>query len=498
VKTAASNISKKECSSAKGGDVTATQTICEFLLNTNYRDIPVKVIETAKERFLDTVGVIIAGAVDPDGAGRIAVELTSELGGRPRSTVIAGGFKTSAPNAALANGTSAASLEYDDASTHTVCHYSGALVPAVLAVAEEAKASGKQVLEAFVLAWEIGTRIGACLGGVYFFERGFHPVGTWPCLGTAAATAKLLNCTVEQARTALGIASSMAGSIRRGYGTNTKPLHSGSAARNGIISSMLAKKGFTAHKDILDPEPSGNSKISWFFSFPIAFSGLGNFDLNKVTNGLGESYNLVSQPVTTHFYPGATGTAVFIELAIAMMKAHSFTAADVENVQVKATGDWINGHSPFLDPQTGDQARFSGNYEIAVALVDGKVGIDQYRMSRIHSADVRDMMKRVSISELEGSEDVTRRIYETGDVTKSGLGELKILLKDGREFTGKGEQPRGSGELPLRRADLVEKFRDCANRGLPSDNVERSIEQIWNLEKLRSIAGLMELLRGRR
>src|SRR5512139_306712 len=112
--------------------MTATEFLCNLLLHTSDEDIPEAVTEIAKERILDTVGVILAGAVEPAGAGRIAVELVRDLGGKPIATVIGGGFSTSAPHAAFANGTSAATLEYDDASTYTVCHYSGALVPAVL------------------------------------------------------------------------------------------------------------------------------------------------------------------------------------------------------------------------------------------------------------------------------------------------------------------------------------------------------------------------------
>jgi hypothetical protein len=107
-------------------------------------------------------------------------------------------------------------------------------------------------------------------------------------------------------------------------------------------------------------------------------------------------------------------------------------------------------------------------------------------------------MQRVHISEVQGSEDVTRRIEETGDVTKSGLGELTIRLRDGRSFFEKGEQPKGSGELPLRRDDLLDKYRDCARRVLSPVQVATSIEMIENMEHLKSIAELMTVVKGRR
>jgi 2-methylcitrate dehydratase PrpD len=475
--------------------MTVTEILCRFLVETNYNEIPRNAVKIAKERMLDTVGVTLAGAVEPAGAGGIAIELVRELGGVPTSSVIAGGFKTSASNAGLANGTSSHTLDYDDTSTYTVCHYSGTLVPTVLALGEKTKTSGKKLLEAFILAWEVGTRIGGCLGGIHYYKIGFHPVGTWPCLGCAAASAKLLNLDLEQTRTALGIAASAASGIRKQYGTNTKPLHSGYAARNGIIAALLAKKGFTANKDVLDRDPEASPTAHMSFSFPVVFAGEGHYDLSKITKGLGKSYNLISQPVTTKFHPGPTSLGVFEDLVINMMKKNSISIEQVENVEIRATRGFIDVCSTFFRPQTGDEARYSVNYQVAVAMLDGNVGIEQHRRERVHSSDVQEMMQRVHVSELKGSEAIMRSIVETGDMTKMGLGELTIKLKDGREFTGKGEQPKGSGDFPLERQDLLDKYEDCAKRVLSPSNVERTVELIENLEKLANITELMDLLR---
>ncbi|MBI2854338.1 MAG: MmgE/PrpD family protein [Chloroflexi bacterium] len=472
--------------------MTTTEILCDFLVDTGYSDIPGDAVRIAKERILDTVGVALAGAVEPAGAGRIAIELVKELGGYPTSTVIAGGFKTSAPNAGLANGTGAATLDYDDTTTYTICHYSSSLIPAVLALAEETKVSGRKLLEAFILAWEAGTRIGECMGAPSYYQRGFHTPGTWACLGCAAASAKLLNCSREQVRTALAVAASAAGGIRKTYGTNTKPLHSGYSARNGIIAAMLAKKGFTADRNVLDRDPE--AKAHMCFSFPVVFAGEGNYNLSKVTEGLGKSYNLVSKPIVTKFHPGPTAMAPFIELVIDMMKRNSIRVDQVEKVEVRAIREWVEGVSPFLRPRTGDEARYSAPYQIAVAMLDGQVGIEQHREERVHSYDVQEMMQRVHLSELKGSEAIVRKLRETANIAKMGIGELTIKLKDGREFIGKVE--RGQGSSPLKRQDLLAKYEDCAKRVLSLSDVKRSIELIENLENLDDVTELMDLLRG--
>ena len=475
--------------------MTATEILCRFMLETTYHEIPGRAVEIAKERILDTLGVALAGAVEPGGAGRITIDLVKELGGVPTSTVIAGGFKTSIPNAALANGTSAHTLDYDDTSIYPICHYSGALLPAILAVAEQTKASGKEILEAFILGWEVGARIGACLGGAHYFKIGFHPCGTFPCLGVAAASAKLLNLDLEQTRAALGIAASAAGGIRKQYGTNTKPLHSGYSARNGIIAAMLAIKGFTGNKDVLDQDPEADSTHHMYFSFPLVFAQERNYDLSKLTEELGKSYNLVSHHVRTKLHPGPNGSAVFEDLAIDMVKKYHIGVEQIEEVELRGTSAFIGVCAIFSNPRTPDEARYSANYQVAVAILDGKVGIEQHREERMHRADVQKLMKKVRVSELPGTQAIMNNATETGNITMASLGEMTIRLKDGSEFTEKRERPKGSEDFPLEYQDLRDKYWDCASRALPLPSVKRVAELIENLDEIPNITELMDLLK---
>ena len=466
-----------------------TETLCRFAVETGYDSVPKEAVEIAKERILDTVGVALAGSQEPAGAGRIVIEMVRRMGGNPTCTVIGGGFKTCGINAALANGTSAHTLDYDDITT-PLNHYSAALVPAVLTFAEETKASGKEAIEAYAMGFEVGTRIGRGMPDKYFyFQRGIHHISSWPSMGITIACGKLLNLTVNQMRTAMGINCSAIGGTRRAFGTNTKPLHAGNAARNGIIAATLAKEGFTAHKDILDRDPSVRPSAAMFFSYPIILSGEGNYDLDAMVEGLGGPLQLVASPQGTKFRPGMVGAHIFAHIVLDLMQKHGFKAEQVERVEcgVPAT---VMDIAAFHDPQSGDEARYSIEYQVAAALLDGIVGIEQHREERVHRADIREMIKKVHLYERV-------EVPREGYVPELAQAKMTVKLKDGQEYKGEGKPPKGAPGLPLAKEDLLGKYRDCAQRALPDAQVEKSIELIENFEELADVGELMSLLMGK-
>ena len=260
---------------------------------------------------------------------------------------------------------------------------------------------------------------------------------------------------------------------------------------------MLAKKGFTANKDVLDKDPEAAPTAHMSFSFPAVYAGEGNYDLSKLTEELGETYNIISYPIRTKWHPGPNGSAVFEDLAIDMMKKYAISVEQVEEVELKGTRAFIDVCTTFTDPQTPDEARYSANYQVAVAMLDGKVGIEQHREKRMHRADIQELMKRVRISELSGTQAIINKVAETGDIGMENLGEMSIRLKDGREYTEKRDRPKGSEDCPFDYQDLLDKYEDCAHRVLSQSEVKESIELIENLENLTSVTELMELLKGK-
>jgi 2-methylcitrate dehydratase PrpD len=360
----------------------------------------------------------------------------------------------------------------------------------VLTLAQEARASGRETLEAFVAGYEVGTRIGIGLtGDKYFYEMGFHPVGTWPTLGISVACSKLMGNTLDQTRMAMALAASGCCGIRRAFGWHVKPFHSAYAGRNGMVAAQLAKKDFLGHMDILDDDPNVPVGSSWSFSFPRVFGGAGNYNLAAMVEGLGVPLKKIAGLNGTKFRPGVWASAVLVDMMLELMQKHGFTAKDVESVDCSAPKAIVNV-AIFRDPQTSDQAKYSAVYHVAAALLDGEVGLDQFTEKRVHKSDIRDMMKRISWHERT---DITSVNYES-DYNQS---KMVVKLKDGQEFTAFGKSPRGAPDRPATEQDLIDKYIDCAKRGLGDAEVKKSLELLKGFEKMKDVGELMNTLAGK-
>ncbi len=228
-----------------------TRKLAEFVHDTEYDDIPDEVLEKGKECFLDWQGVALAGTTDP--ITEIITAYVKEAGGREEASVIGTNIKTNRANAALANGVIGHALDFDDYHDETVIHASAACLPAILAVAENQCLSGKEVLTAMLLGIDVCIRIGLGLGD-YHYQRGWHTTATVGIFGASAGVAKLLKLDVDQIVNAFGISGTLASGLRQVFGTMTKPFHAGKVSMEGVIAGLLAQKGFTSSKEIIEGE----------------------------------------------------------------------------------------------------------------------------------------------------------------------------------------------------------------------------------------------------
>ena len=226
-----------------------TRRLAEFVASTPSRDIEPAAREQARRAILDTLGVMLAGSRED--AARITAEMVREQGGSAESTVVGHSFRAAAGEAALVNGTSAHTLDFDDVNMNMRGHPSVPLLPAVLALGEKLGSSGREVIDAFVLGFEVECRLGKVIGGEHY-ALGWHATSTLGTLGAGAACARLLRLDADQTQTALGIAASLASGVRQNFGTMTKPLHAGWAARNGVIAVTLSERGLTADTAALE------------------------------------------------------------------------------------------------------------------------------------------------------------------------------------------------------------------------------------------------------
>ncbi len=224
-----------------------TERFARFVVDTSYEDIPPEAIRIAKEISLDCLGTTLAGYVDP--VGKAITKIVRDLGGTPECTVIGAGFKTSSAQAALANGTMAHALDFDDMGL-SMGHPSVPVLPVILALGEKMHLTGRDILTAHLIGFEVEGKLG--YGSQELYSRGWHSTGVLGVMGAAAAAAKMLKLNMEQTRMAFGIAASHAAAVKPNMGSMTKPLHAGNAARGGIMAALLAKEGYTAEPSIIE------------------------------------------------------------------------------------------------------------------------------------------------------------------------------------------------------------------------------------------------------
>lgn len=226
-----------------------TRWLAERASAIRFEDLPPAATTIARQCILDWFAVTIAGAAEP--AVRILAEELLEDGAAPVASLVGIGHKTSMLNAALINGTASHALDFDDVNMAILGHPTVALLPGLLALAEETGATQDDVLTAFVAGYEVVCRTGALMSPGHY-NHGFHCTSTVGSVGAAAACTRLLGLDAETTAMAYGIAATKASGLKAMFGTMCKPLHAGMAARNGLIAARLAAKGFTSRPDALE------------------------------------------------------------------------------------------------------------------------------------------------------------------------------------------------------------------------------------------------------
>ena len=221
-------------------DVTAK--LAGFATELNYKDIPPKALQTAKIAVRDCLGVALAGSREED--AKICAEIARQENAKEETSVIGQGFKTSALQAAFANGTAAHALDFDHSFT-LMGQPTAPIIPAIFALGESLGASGRQLIEAYVAGYEVTAKLVHSLRDSA--HEGWHAPSTLGSFGAAAACGKLLGLNAAQVEMALGITASMASGVVANFGTMTKPLHVGLGARNGVLAAKLARGGYTAN-----------------------------------------------------------------------------------------------------------------------------------------------------------------------------------------------------------------------------------------------------------
>ncbi len=449
-----------------------TERLATFVAETGPEDVSPEARLQARRAILDTLGVTLAGCGEP--GSRIVADWVREQGGASESSVLGQGFRAPATEAALANGTSGHALDYDDVNMSMRGHPSVPLLPAALALGEKLGSSGRDLVDAFVLGFEVEGKIGRAMGGPHY-ALGWHATCTLGTIGAAAASAKLLGLDAERTQAALGIAASLAGGLRQNFGTMTKPLHAGWAARNGVLAASLARRGFTADAQALEG-PNG---------FLRAASGGAEVHPERAVEGLGDPWEIISPGIGVKLYPCCYATHRALDAALELRETYALDVSKIASVQASVSRGTL---MPLIQerPVTGLQGKFSLQYCLAAALLDGQVVLATFTDQAVRRPEAQDLLSRV-----EPVEDAQEMAFPIG-----GFAEVRVMTRDGKEHSMRVEKPKGDPQRPLSWDELAAKFRDCAAAVLAPAVVEEAIAAVERLEGLENVAELTAVLAG--
>lgn len=439
-----------------------TQILARFVAEHPSRGWSDAVDHEAHRTFLNWLGCAVGAARHE--AADAALAAVGMLQPAPQATVLGRGERVDMASAALVNGITSHTFDFDDTHLKTIIHPAGPVASALLALAEHQGAGGRALVDALVIGIDVACRLGNTVYPEHY-DRGWHITGTTGMLGAAAGCARLLGLDVQQTAMALGIAASQPVGLREQFGTMTKPFHPGAAARAGLMSALLARHGFTSSPKAIEA-PRGFAQV---VSTRCAW--------NEVTDELGERFEISFNS----YKPFACGIVIHPSIdACVQLREQGVRAEDVERIELKV-------HSLVLEltgkkePADGLQGKFSVYHGCAAGLVFGHAAEDEFSDAVVNRADMVALRRKVVAT-------VDDRIDEaSADVT--------AVLRDGRRVHVFVEHAIGSLQRPMSDAALEAKFHGLSDPVLGAAKTGELIAACWQVGSAADLKALVALAR---
>ena len=452
--------------------------MAEWASTIRFDDLPADVVATTRLRILDVIGLALAGLGTP--LGRSVRRATRVMSPDGPSRVWGSGDNVSVGAAAFANASFAQVLEYDDTHNESIVHMSSPAVAMALAIAGTRPVSGLDLILAVALANEVSCRVGSVVPG-QFHRRGFHPTGLFAPFGIAIGAGRLLGLTPEEMTWAAGTVGSLAAGLLECWvdGTQTKFLHSGFAAQNGIHAAMLAQAGATGPPRVLEGR------------FGLFASHLQDATLTRaferVVDGLGthwESRNASFKP-----FPAAHVLHPYIDLILRVREQHGIRPDDVLSIDCPVAEFNVSIVCEPVEekvaPATEAHGRVCLQFTLAEALVRGQLGRSAY------SDEARRDPEILALARL-----VTYHVDPAFPPPGQFKGAVRVTLKDGRVFEEVEEYNRGSVQNPMTEDELRAKFHDNAGGVLPADQRTRLVDAVARTDDLPDASAIVDLAVG--
>jgi 2-methylcitrate dehydratase PrpD len=457
---------KQEMRSADSGAKKLSDTIADFVVDFDLKSLPPLAIERARLAFIDTLAVMLAGSREQ--GSEIVCEMVRQEGAAGKVSLVGQSFRTSPQLAALANGVAAHIMDYDLSSL--LGQPTSPIIPALLPVAESIDATPTEAMAAFIVGFEVCMRLAraapeqAVIGG-------WHAVSSIGTMGAAMACARLVKAPRETIADILGISASLSGGLSVNFGTMTKPLHSGTSARNGLLAAMLGSRGFTANAAALE-NPAGYFR-SFDRGMKVSFEPFME---------LGRHYDIVERGFKPKRYPcgGLGHTAIDATLEL----RNEIRIADITAIKASIT-KYAASRIGDKYPTSIESAKFSMPYVAAYTVLYGPPMLKAFTEESIKDEKIRALARKVSV----GIDP------EFADILADSPSRVTVTLADGRIVERMRYYASGTPQAPLTKQQVEEKFFDCAERAVDTTSAAKIFAFLNRLEQEPSFAELWELVR---
>ena len=404
-----------------------TRWLAERASAIRYEDLPATAVTVTRQCMLDWFAVTIPGFDEP--AVKILSDEILSDGARPVASLAGSASKTSALNAALINGTASHAIDYDDVNMAILGHPTVALLPGLLALAEETGASQDDVITAFVAGYEVACRTGALVSPSHY-DHGFHATSTVGSIGAAAACARLMDLDAEITATAYGIALTKASGLKSMFGTMCKPMHAGMAAQNGLMAAKLAARGFTSRVDALEC-------VQGFANTQSA-----DFNPDEAMREAGLDHHIVNNLFKYHAACYLTHGAIEAGIKVRTQSGASSNAVRSVAIRVSPVTDRVCNIS---SPSTGLEAKFSLRLTVAMALAG--------RETAAIGTYTDDLTRDPELVRLRDMAEI-----EFVDGFPESKAEVTITTGDGRRFCAEHDAGLADSDLVRQGHKLEQKF----------------------------------------
>jgi 2-methylcitrate dehydratase PrpD len=435
----------------------------DFVSSLSFSDLDAETLAVAKKCIIDWVGCVLGGSSTP--AASIMAGVVEDMGGKEQATLIGDFRKSTVLHAAMVNAYDCHILEMDDVHKSSIVHPAAPVISSAFALAEHLGRSGRDLIVAIVAGYDVMIRTGEAVTPSHYLI--WHTTGTCGNFGAAAATARLLGLDEKQTLHSLGNAGSQAAGLWEFASDNamTKYLHCAKAAYNGLLSSLMAERGFTGATRILEGDRGFFRAYSQERDFEKSFEDMGTNYRIKET---------VYKP-----YASCRHTHGPINGVLEITARHGLSHEDIEKVHVE-TYDTVLKLAGNKDFSTAPAARFSIYYCLASALVFGKVGVSQFGEDVLKDPRIAAIIPSIHV---EATEEMNALHPE------KWASKVSVTTKTGETYAVFVEYPKGDPENTMTESEIADKYMSLATLKIDEEKARRILEKCRNIDKIDNLTG---------